>query len=73
MKDELPEVPEHALCVVPETVETQDFAIMVKELLQCVVPLVWPKWLHTFLNLDEGPCEIQRINISYHTFRKGIK
>lgn len=49
---ELPGVPEHALCVVPEAVEAQDFAVMLQELLQRVTPLVRPQWLHASLNLD---------------------
>lgn len=63
---ELPQVPEHALGVVPEAVEAQNFAVELQELLQCVVPFVWPKRLHTFLSLDQGPCETKEINTNHH-------
>lgn len=69
---ELSGVPERGICVVPEAVEAQDFAVVVQELLQCVTPLVRPKWLHTFLKLDEGPCEIRRINTYYYTCTREI-
>lgn len=67
MQNELTGVPEHALCVVPEAVEAQDFAVVVQELLQRVAPLIRTKGLHTLLNLDGGPWEIQIINTYYHT------
>jgi len=35
-------IPKHAVCVIPETVESEHMPIMIKKLLQSVKPLVWP-------------------------------
>lgn len=48
---ELPQVNINALWVIPEAVEAQDFAVMVQELLQRIMSLIWPKWLHTLFEL----------------------
>lgn len=72
MQYELPDVPEHTLCVVPKAVEAQDFTVMFQVLLQCVTPLIWPKWPHIFLNLDEGPFQIRKINTSHVKYMKEL-
>lgn len=65
---EFSRVPEQSLCVIPEAEEAQDFAVMVQELLQSVTSLIWPKWLHTFLNLNQGTCEIRGTDTIKHVY-----
>ena len=50
MQDHLTRIAEHALCVVQVTVESKNMAIMVQELLECVMLLIGSEWLHAFIH-----------------------
>lgn len=53
MHYELSRVAKQALSVIPVAVEAQDIAVMVKELLQSVLSLIWTQWLHALLHLPK--------------------
>mgnify|MGYP001803803777 FL=1 len=46
VKDELARIAEHAVCVVPETEESEHVTIVIEELFQCIKPLIRSQRLH---------------------------
>ena len=49
----LPRISKHAVCVIPVAEEAQNMAVMVQELLQGVMLLIWSQWLHALIHLKD--------------------
>lgn len=52
VQDQLSGVTKHGVRVVPVAIEAQHLAVIVQKLLQCVVFLVRPQWLHRLVQLQ---------------------
>ena len=49
----LAHLPEHVVGVIPDPVEAQHLPVVVQELLEGVIPLVWLQRLHGIIDLRE--------------------